>query len=230
MAPRTVEKGRTSRPFSRSRIAKPSSSLCLRLGGLFLAAAMRLALEDAGRLAAPSAQVIELGPAHLAAAHDLDRVDHRRVEREHALDALAVRDLAHREALVEAVTGAADAYALVGLHAGALALHHLDVDDKRVARGEIGDVLAGGKLRHLLFFELFDQIHGMSPSAAPRSVGRPAVFGAASTIKFRPCHPRGRPPGAGKPLISWSDGPPTGPADAPASAFRPAPAARPLPC
>ena len=42
------------------------------------------------RLAAASAQIIELGAAHLAAAHDLDRVDHRRVEREHALDTLAV--------------------------------------------------------------------------------------------------------------------------------------------
>src|SRR5580692_6020881 len=35
-------------------------------------------LDDAGRLAAQVAQVIELGATHLAAAHDLDRVDHRR--------------------------------------------------------------------------------------------------------------------------------------------------------
>src|SRR6202008_778308 len=105
---------------------------------------------DAGRLAAPSAQVIQLGAPHLAATDDLDRVDHRRIERKHALDALAVRDLAHREVLVEAVAGAADAHALVGLHARALALDHLDVDDQGVARTELGDGLAGGKLRHLL--------------------------------------------------------------------------------
>ena len=61
-----------------------------------------LLLGDAGRLAAQAAQVIELGAADLAAAHDLDRVDHRRVEREHALDALAVGNLADREVLVEA--------------------------------------------------------------------------------------------------------------------------------
>src|ERR1700736_5533821 len=84
-------------------------------------------LDDAGRLAAQAAQVIELGAAHLAAAHHLDRIDHRRIEREHALDALAVGDLAHGEVLVEARAGAADADALIGLHAAALALDHLDV-------------------------------------------------------------------------------------------------------
>src|SRR5471032_2343716 len=39
--------------------------------------------------AAQAAQVIKLGAAHLAAAHYLDRVDHRRVKREHALNAFA---------------------------------------------------------------------------------------------------------------------------------------------
>src|ERR1043166_3260921 len=126
-----------------------------------------LLLDDAGRLAAPSAQVIELGAAHLAAAHHLDRVDHRRIEREHALDALAIRDLANRDVLVEARAGAADADALVGLDAALLALHHLDVDEHRVARLEVGNLLAGGKLRYLLLFELLDQVHGKPPSAAP---------------------------------------------------------------
>src|SRR5262249_62408093 len=49
-----------------------------------------LLLGDAGRLAAPAAQVIELGAADLAAAHDLDGVDHRRIDREHALDPLPI--------------------------------------------------------------------------------------------------------------------------------------------
>ena len=57
-------------------------------------------LGDAGRLAAQAAEVIELGAAHLAAAHDLDLLHHRRIDREDALDALAVGDLAHGEALV----------------------------------------------------------------------------------------------------------------------------------
>src|SRR5437764_389992 len=76
-----------------------------------LSAVMR-AFGDTGLLAAQTAQIIELGAAHLAAAHQLDRVDHRRVQRKHALDALAVRDFAYRKALVQAVTGAGDADAL----------------------------------------------------------------------------------------------------------------------
>src|SRR5262249_19681663 len=101
-------------------------------GHLGLAAALLL-LRDAGSLAAPAAQVIELGAADLAAAHDLDGVDHRRIDREHALDPLAIGDLADREVLVQSGAGAADADALVGLHTGALPFDHLDVDDHRVA-------------------------------------------------------------------------------------------------
>src|SRR5712691_4866105 len=70
--------------------------------------AMVLLLDDAGGLAAAAAQVIELGAAHLAAAHDLDRVDHRRIERKDPLHPLAVGNLAHGEVLVEARAGAAD--------------------------------------------------------------------------------------------------------------------------
>src|SRR5215467_927387 len=236
MAPRTVEKGRTSRPFSRSRIAKPSSSLCLRLGGLFLAAAMRLALEDAGRLAAPSAQVIELGAAHLAAAHDLDRVDHRRIDREHALHALAVGDLAHREVLVEAVAGAPDTDALIGLDAGALALDHLDVHQDGVARLEVGDLLAGGQLGHLLFFEFLNEVHGGfsvgSAGSARRAVSRVVRVGRANTLKARLCHPSVTPWVWAFWTLAWSPPaaphrPPRGPAGVPGSAFRLPRAARP---
>src|SRR5215813_11624533 len=127
---------------------------------------MVLLLDDAGSFAATPAQVIELGAAHLAAAQDLDRVDHGRIERKDALHALAVRNLAHGEILVEARARAADANALIGLDAGALALDHLDVDEDGVARREIRDRLAGGQLRDLLFFELVNQIHGNSPAAA----------------------------------------------------------------
>src|SRR6187402_2970322 len=100
-----------------------------------------LLLGDARLLAAQTAQVIELRAAHLAAAHDLDAVHHRRVERKHALDALAVGNLAHREALVDAAARARDAHALIGLQARALALDHLDVDDHGVARPEVRDFL-----------------------------------------------------------------------------------------
>src|SRR5690242_19545815 len=106
------------------------------LGPLGLALNL-LPLDDAGRLAAASAQIIELGAAHLAAAHHLDRVDQRRMNRKHALDALAIGDLAHREVLVDPAARAPDAHALIGLHAAALALDHLDVDAERIAGTEI---------------------------------------------------------------------------------------------
>src|SRR5262249_52029530 len=134
-----------------------------------LGALIGLTLDNARRLAAASAQIIELGSAHFAAAHDLDRVDHRRIEREHALDTLAIRDLANREVLVEARAGAADADALIGLDTALLTLDHLDVDEERIPRLKIRNVLAGGKLHDLLLLELLDQIHGKSPSAAPRT-------------------------------------------------------------
>src|SRR3954463_5933483 len=76
-------------------------------------AVVLLFLDNAGRLAAQVAQVIQLGATHLAAADHLDRVDHRGEDREHALHALAVRDLAHGEALIDAAAGTADTHALI---------------------------------------------------------------------------------------------------------------------
>src|SRR6059058_1351892 len=98
-------------------------------------------LDDAGRLAAQVAEIIQLGAAHLAAAHHLDRVDHRRHHREHAFHALAVGNLSHREALVEPAAGTADADAFIGLHARAVAFDHLDVDDHGVAGSEFRNLL-----------------------------------------------------------------------------------------
>src|SRR5207248_902310 len=138
----------------------------LRLLRESLGAAVILLLADARGFAAPAAQIVELGAAHLAAAHNLDRVDHRRIERKDALHALAVGDFADRETLVEARARARDADAFIGLNARALALDHLDVDEHRVARREIRDFLAGGEFCNLLFLELLNQIHGNSPAAA----------------------------------------------------------------
>src|SRR6202521_1589222 len=98
------------------------------LGSSGFAAAVTRTLGDTRLLAAPAAQVIELGAAHLAAAHELDRVDHRCVEREDALDALAIRNLPHGEVFVDAGASPPDAHAFIGLNAGSLALGHLDVD------------------------------------------------------------------------------------------------------
>jgi len=132
----------------------------LALGLVFRAFCGILALDNARGLSAPAAQIVELGAAHLAAANDLDRIDHRRVKRKDALDAFAVGNLAHREVLVQPRSGAADAHAFVGLHTGAVAFDDLDVDDQRIPRLEIGDFLAGRKLRHLFVFDLLEQVHG----------------------------------------------------------------------
>src|SRR5215469_3611608 len=132
--------------------------------GFLRALGIILALDDTGGFSAPAAQVIKLGTADLAAAYHLDRVDHRRIEREHPLDAFAVGNLAHGEVFVEPAARAADAHALVGLNAAAVALDHLDVDEQRVAGREVGDFLAGGQAADLLLLELFDEVHGKSPS------------------------------------------------------------------
>src|SRR3954462_11034652 len=107
------------------RLYALASARSLRVDGVILL------LGDARLLAAQAAQIIELGAAHLAAAHDLDRVHHRRIQREHALHALAVGNLAYREALVDAGRRARDAHARIGLQPRALALDHLHVDDHR---------------------------------------------------------------------------------------------------
>src|SRR5262249_4976233 len=184
----------------RSRPARESLRPLLLGAHLLGAFAGILALDDARRLAAPAAQIIELGAPHLAAADDLDRIDHRRIQRKHPLDALAVRNLPHSEVLVDAGAGPADTHAFIGLHAGALAFDDLDVDDERVARLEVRNLLAGRQFRHLFFFDFLEQVHGEfsigCAGVARSDQGFPIRFrsgakrvGAASTPLGRLCHP-----------------------------------------
>jgi len=99
-------------------------------------------LTNLPSLANALAQVVQLGAADLAAAHHGDVGDVRRVEREHALDALAEGDLADRERGAELLAVLArDADALVVLHPRAGALGHLVADagrDHVLARQQIG--------------------------------------------------------------------------------------------
>src|SRR5688500_206454 len=89
---------------------------------------------DAGSLAFQATQVVQLRAAHLAATLQHHRLDRRAVRLEHALDAGAVRDLAHGEGRVQARVLARDDHAFVGLHALAVAFLDLHVDDHGVAR------------------------------------------------------------------------------------------------
>ena len=75
------------------------------------------ALADAGALADPVAQVVELGATDVAAGGDLDLLDLRRVHGERALDADAERLLADGERLAGAVALALDDDALEDLGA-----------------------------------------------------------------------------------------------------------------
>src|SRR5512132_1778205 len=65
-------------------------------------------LADLGGLTDAVAQVVELGPADITPADDLDLGDGRGVQRERALDTDAVTDLAHLERLADARAGTAD--------------------------------------------------------------------------------------------------------------------------
>ncbi len=116
-------------------------------------------LDDTSRLAATVAQVVELGATDLTAANDFDAFDERRVDREYALDAFAVGDLANREALVDAGARTSDANAFIGLHAGTVAFLDGDVDAQRVARGEFRELALGFDLGGLFGFQLLNDVH-----------------------------------------------------------------------
>src|SRR5262249_54273676 len=93
-------------------------------------------LGDAGGLADPAPQVVELGPAHVAAGRDLEFLDLRRVQRERPLDADPERLLADREGLAHARALAAEDDALEDLGPLARALDHLEVNADTIAGAE----------------------------------------------------------------------------------------------
>lgn len=71
---------------------------CLAFGFVQLAGARTGVFNDTGSLAATVAQVVELRAANLTTANDFNAFDQRGVDREYALDAFAVGDLANGEA------------------------------------------------------------------------------------------------------------------------------------
>src|SRR4029077_2098102 len=110
--------------------------------------------------------VVELGAAHVAAALDGDLADGRAVGLEHALDALAVRDLAHRERGIESAVAARDHDTLVRLHPLTVAFHHLDLHHHGVAGLEVRN-LAGHALL-LDFLDYLAHISHLDPGLPPR--------------------------------------------------------------
>src|SRR5262249_52390718 len=110
-----------------------------RLAGLFGRALLAL---DARGLALQLAEVVQAGAADVTLGHDLDLLDARRVQREDALDADAVRDLADRERGARAAAVLADDDALEHLDALLVAFLDQRVNANAVARAKVRDVLA----------------------------------------------------------------------------------------
>src|SRR5690606_9712858 len=116
---------------------------------------------DASGAAAALAQVVQLGSAHGAAALDLDALDQRAVGLEHALNALAVRDLAHREGGINAAVALGNANAFERLQTLAVAFTHPHLHHQRVAGAEVRHFDRGSL--NGLFVDLLDDIHDLIP-------------------------------------------------------------------
>src|SRR4051812_46908471 len=140
-----------------------------RLDGLL--GAQVAALPNACPLAHTAAQVVELGPTHVAASGHLDALDLRRVHGERALDADAERLLADGEGLACALALALDDDALEDLGAAAGALDDLEVNLHAVAG------LKGRDFAQLCALEAVDnsahrkeRARGLEPPGARRAM------------------------------------------------------------
>src|SRR5256885_8538036 len=80
------------------------------------------------------------------------------------LDAFAAGNLANEERRVQPAIAPGDHDAFVGLNTLARALDHVDVNDDRVARGEVGNRLVRAQPSNLFLLDLLDQVHVYSPS------------------------------------------------------------------
>src|SRR5438477_5251017 len=112
-------------------------------------------LVDARGLAGQIAQVVELGAPYRTAPLHADFADRGTVGLEHALHALAVRDLAHRERRIQTAILLGDHHTFVGLNALAITLHDLDLHDHGIAGIEIREFA----LRALAVQFLDDLVH-----------------------------------------------------------------------
>src|SRR6266702_2437364 len=156
-------------------------------------------LADARALAGELAHIVELGAAHVAFPLQLDRIDRRGKGLEGALDALPRGHFAHGERGIDPAVLLGDDHALVGLHALALAFDDADVDDHRVARRELGELLPHAL--DFFLFELLNDVHRFAPwsnsclnsSSSLRSPSLiPSSSGLLSHVRPRDCFSRQR--------------------------------------
>jgi hypothetical protein len=150
-----------------------------------------LELLDAGHVAAlthtsaatdPLAQVVELGPAYVAASDHLDLLDLRRVDREGAFHADPERLLSNGEALAHPAALPLDHDALEDLRTAPLAFDHLEVHPHAVAGGESGNPA------HLCALQAVNQTgHGSrhKEGARPRARRASAANGSGGSQRLR---------------------------------------------
>src|SRR5215471_2248820 len=140
-----AEDHRDPSPASRDRDSRKNLCRFLTLSGLGCRGRFRrldaLGLAQARGFALQLAQVEQLGPAHLAGAHDFHLVDHFGVEREDAFHALAKAHFAYGEAAATVALATGDDSALKGLYALLVAFLDADLDPDRVAGIDLGKVL-----------------------------------------------------------------------------------------
>ncbi|CVI56983.1 conserved hypothetical protein [Agrobacterium deltaense NCPPB 1641] len=130
----------------------------LTLGLVQLAGARTGVFDDTGSLAATVAQVVELRAANLTAANDFNAFDQRGVDREYALDAFAVGNLANGEAFGKTAAGTGDANAFVSLNTGTVTFRHANVDAQGVARRKLGQGALCFDLGGLFGFQLLNDV------------------------------------------------------------------------
>src|SRR5688572_9426880 len=159
-------------------------------------------LADARRFARASAQVIELGAAHIALALHFDRSDERRIGLEGALDALSRGHLAHDERGVEAAVALGDHHAFERLQALPLALHHVHVHHHRVAGREVRDLLL--EALDLFLLQCPDEVH--SPSSFVLAGIPPATCALPWSRSGLPAAPAGAATSCPAPASSASAG------------------------
>src|SRR6478735_7653988 len=99
------------------------------------------ALHEEGALADALAEVMKLGAADFATVGHFDLRDPRGVQREHALHAFAVGNLAHGESGVHAGAAAGDHDAGEDLDPLLVAFLHAAMDLNAVTDVELGDIL-----------------------------------------------------------------------------------------
>src|SRR6478672_7868879 len=122
-----------------------------------------LALLDPRGLARGGAQIVELRAAHASTANDVQIADHRAVNREDALDADAVGDLANGERLAHAAAAPCDAHAFERLEPLLFPFLHSHVHAEGVTRAK------GRNVRAEIFLLGFDEYMHRALGAVERS-------------------------------------------------------------